>query len=93
MDTNVPADLSRSEKAEQRRVEREARKTKKRDLAADAKIEVLVAENPRRPGSAPHAHFDKYEDGMTVEKFLSEAVGGEWIHLQADIERGYVRLA
>lgn len=88
-----PAELSRSEKAAQRRVEREARRMKKRDVSNTATIKLLVEKNPRREGSAPYAHFEKYEDGMSVETLLSKEVGGEWIHLQADIQRGYIELA
>ncbi len=75
-----------------RQAERAARKIKKGDLDKAKKIKIVVEGNPRREGTAPHVHFAKYKTGMTVENFLSEKVGGEWIHFQADIERGYIEL-
>lgn len=36
----------------------------------DAKIKLLVKENPRREGTEAHARFAKFKDGMTVGEFI-----------------------
>ncbi len=38
-------------------------------------IRVLAEKNPCRPGTAAHAVFEKYRDGMTVAQFTKAAVG------------------
>lgn len=78
------------EKRQKRHEERQARRPNRKDVPDDATLKILVDKNPRREGTQPHAHFEKYQDGMTVGDLLSESIGGEWVHLQADVERGYV---
>jgi hypothetical protein len=36
----------------------------------DAKIKLLVTENPRRKGTVAHDKFAKFKDGMTVGEFI-----------------------
>lgn len=80
----------RATKAAAEREARDARKVKKASVSMESKIKILVKENPRRSGSVPHAHFETYKDGTTVGAFLEG--GGNWLHLSADIERGYIGL-
>lgn len=82
----------RREAADKRAKQRAGRRVKKSDVKPEQKIKLLAEKNPRREGTATFEHFKKYRNGMTVETFLSEKVGGEWMHLAADIERGYVAL-
>lgn len=48
----------------------------------DAKIKVLVDENPKRKGSASAKRFSKYADGKTVAELLKAGVG--WNDLRWD---------
>lgn len=80
----------RAKRAASEKAAREKRRIKKSDVKPDSKIKILVDANPRREGTAPHAHFAKYRNGTKVSTFLEG--GGEWLHLQADIERGYIGL-
>jgi hypothetical protein len=36
----------------------------------DAKIKLLVTENPRRKGTVAYDKFSKFKDGMTVGEFI-----------------------
>jgi len=36
----------------------------------DAKIKLLVTENPRRKGTVAYEKFSKFKDGMTVGEFI-----------------------
>jgi hypothetical protein len=78
---------------DQRRADRLSRRPKRSEVPDESKLKILVEKNPRREGTEPHAHFEKYRDGMTVGELLGEGIGGSWVHLQADIERGYVATA
>ncbi len=83
---------TREEKAAALKAERATRRIKRSDVTDEFKIKLMVDDNPRRVGSAPHDHFNKYEDEMLIKDFFSEDVEGSWVHLQADVERGYVQL-
>jgi hypothetical protein len=62
----------------------------KRSSAQQRTITVLVAANPKRPGSATHARFELYRTGMTVAEFL--AAGGRSVDLAWDEGHGFIRL-
>ena len=53
-------------------------------------IRVLVAENPKRKGTASYERFARYRDGMSVAEFVK--AGGTQGDLRWDQERGFVRL-
>lgn len=57
----------------------------------ESKIKVLVEENPKRKGSASHARFAKYKDGMTVSEFISK--GGTAADVNYDAAHGYIKLS
>jgi hypothetical protein len=54
----------------------------------DAKIQVVVAKNPKREGSAGYKRFGLYKTGMTIREFL--LAGGKTIDLDWDRERGFI---
>ena len=54
----------------------------------DAKIQVVVAKNPKREGSAGYKRFGLYKTGMTIRDFL--IAGGKTIDLDWDRERGFI---
>lgn len=61
--------------------------------ALDATITVLSDQNPKRPGSASHAAFAKYQSGMTVQEFL-DAVGEKaTAHIVYDAAHGFIAVA
>jgi len=51
--------------------EKKERKIGLRNFKDDQVITLLVDHNPKRPGSASHARFENYEDGMTVKEALT----------------------
>ncbi len=60
----------------------------------DAQIEVLVAENPKRKGTACYTRFEKYGRGCTVGEY-ARATGDRRKALQDvawDVEREFVRV-
>ncbi len=89
----TPKGPSRAEKAADLKASRAQLRLKRADVQDTQTISVVAEKNPRRLGTVPHAHFEKYTDGQTVGEFLSKENGGEWIHMQADIERGHIKLA
>jgi hypothetical protein len=54
----------------------------------DAKIQVVVAKNPKREGSGGYKRFGLYKTGMTIREFL--IAGGKTIDLDWDRERGFI---
>ena len=76
---------------EERREKRSARRMARKDVPDVAKIRLAVPENPRNVNSIPWKHFQLYEDGMTVGDLLG-LPEGSWLHLQADIESGYITI-
>ena len=54
----------------------------------DAKIQVVVAKNPKREGSGGYKRFGLYKTGMTIRDFL--IAGGKTIDLDWDRERGFI---
>lgn len=59
-------------------------------FGADAKISLLKKENPKRAGTAAHALYTKYKDGMTVGAFLN--AGGNSFALKYDSDKGFIRV-
>lgn len=53
-------------------------------------IRLLVATNPKRPGSAAHDRFACYRDGMTVADYL--AAGGQRLDLRYDADHGFIHV-
>jgi hypothetical protein len=54
-------------------------------------IRILVAENPKKPGSKAYARFQLYKEGMTVAAFLRS--GGTRSDLHWDIDKKYIDIA
>jgi hypothetical protein len=67
--------------------ERKARTPKN----SESKIKVLAEENPKRKGTASHARFAKYKDGMTVDEFIKK--GGTAADVNYDVKHGYISLS
>jgi hypothetical protein len=57
----------------------------------EAKISLLVAENPKRKGSAAHTVYALYKDGMSVADFIS--AGGNYADLRWDVKHKFVKVA
>lgn len=79
---------------------RKARTTSKttsstaRGFAPDAKIHILVDENPRRGAAAER--FKLYKEGMTVATYCSKFEGGRseaLVHLRWDAKHGFIKVA
>ncbi len=56
----------------------------------EAKITLLVKENPKRSGSNAHAVYALYRDGMTVSDFI--AAGGSYSDLKWDMKHKSVKI-
>ena len=96
---NTPTPEHKPAKAAPTTVKKTADKAVKKESAypLDAKIRVLhKADNPKRKGSAAHAKFALYRDGMTVREFRREAKKNPKLrarlNLKWDIEKGYIKL-
>lgn len=64
--------------------------TPARGFAEDAKIKLLVKENPRRGAAAER--FELYKDGMTVAEY-SKKIGSRseaLVHLRWDVNKGHI---
>lgn len=82
----------RAARAKQRKDERAAHRVARKDVPDTARIRLPKGgANPRNEGTVPYRHYQLYTDGMTVGDLLAMPEGN-WIHLQADIERGHVTL-
>lgn len=68
-----------------------APKTGRTRKNADAKITLLVKENPKRKGTAAHARYAKYETGMTVGEALKKGITSA--DLVYDAKHNYIRIA
>lgn len=62
----------------------------RRRVNKQAKIKILVDENPKRKNSAAAARFAMYEDGMTVDEYV--AAGGRTGDINHDVAAGYIEL-
>jgi hypothetical protein len=82
--------LNRAQKAEKLKNDRDARSIKRVDVSNDQTIRILTDINPRRIGSQPATHWEKYKVDMTVGQLIE--AGGSWVHLQEDIQRGYIEI-
>lgn len=58
--------------------------------ATSGTIRLLAKTNPKRPGSAAHARFQFYRDGMTVADYLT--AGGQRLDLRYDADHGFIRV-
>lgn len=76
-----------------------APKVSKRKYDGDMKITLLVDKdgkkygadnNPKRPGAKAHKRFAIYENGMTVDGYISK--GGEYGDLDWDVNKGYITI-
>jgi hypothetical protein len=56
----------------------------------DAKIKVMVDENPKRKGTASYKRFEKYENGMKVADAIAKGVKTADIHW--DVKHNYIAL-
>jgi len=57
----------------------------------ERKISVIVAENPKRPGSASRARFSLYKTGMTVDAYI--AAGGYAADVSWDSAHKFISLS
>jgi hypothetical protein len=57
----------------------------------EAKISLLVSENPKRKKSKSHTVYALYKDGMSVADFIS--AGGNYADLRWDVKHKFVRVA
>ena len=57
---------------------------------SDPRVITNIQPNPKKPGSASHARFALYRDGMTVAEFC--AAGGSPADVKWDAERSYITL-
>lgn len=65
-----------------------------RGFAPDAKIHILVEENPRRGAAAER--FKLYKEGMTVATYCGKFEGGRseaLVHLRWDVKHGHIKVA
>jgi len=63
---------------------------KRRRVNKQAKIIVLVEENPKRNNTLAAERFALYENGMTVEEYV--AAGGRTGDIAHDVAAGYIEL-
>lgn len=63
-------------------------------VSLDAKITLLAAQNPKRPGSKAHGVFSKYVDGMTIQQFLDANGGDDYAtpNLVYDAAHGFIAI-
>lgn len=59
-------------------------------IALEAKITLLVKENPKREGTNGYKTFNKYKTGMTVEDFLKK--GGTRADLAWDLAHDFIKV-
>jgi len=65
----------------------------KKQFHPQQKIEVVVEENPRRPGSTGHKSFKKYQKCKTVGEYLAKrGPDAHTGHLRWDLKHGYIKL-
>lgn len=57
---------------------------------SDPRVVTYVGPNPKKEGSASHARFALYKEGMTVDQFV--AAGGTIADVKWDSERGFIKL-
>ena len=93
----VTQELAMSEAADTTKPKREKKPstrspslTQRKRLNPAAKIHLLVAENPCRPGTGHFDRFALFVEGMTVEAFL--AAGGIPGDVRYDVEHGFISL-
>lgn len=56
------------------------------------KIRILVAKNPKKPGSKAWHRFNLYKDGMTTGEFLWAGGTREDLHYDTDPSRRYIEI-
>lgn len=54
-------------------------------------IRKLVDENPKRPNTQAHAHWEKYQNGMTVDK-LQKGRGVPLSDIRWNLDKGFIEL-
>jgi len=57
-----------------------------------SEICVLVANNPKRPGTAAYAKFSVFRDGMTVASYLAAPGDGGTGEIRWCLAHGYISL-
>ena len=58
------------------------------NISDDAKIKLLVKENPKRAAAAER--FDLYKNGMTVAEYLK--AGGKRADVNWDVKQGFIEV-
>lgn len=64
---------------------------RKPSIPNEAKVKVLVKENPRRSGTAAYKRFSLYKSGMTVGEYIK--AGGKRGSLLKDVRKGFVSVS
>lgn len=59
-------------------------------FAKEAKIQILVKENPKRPGSSSYDVWNLYSNGMTVGEYYEK--GGKIASLKWDSEHEFIKI-
>ena len=60
-------------------------------FAPDAKITLLVKDNPKRKGTKEAKRFDKYRNGMTIAQAYEAGMNS--LNLTRDIERKCIKVS
>ena len=58
--------------------------------ASKQKIQLLVKDNPKRPGTKCFTWFSWYRNGMTVKDYYEK--GGKADHIRWDVAHGFIAL-
>lgn len=64
---------------------------RKDSLDGLATITLLVDENPKRPNTQAHAHWEKYQNGITVDK-LQKGRGVPLSDIRWNLDKGFIAL-
>jgi len=69
----------------------ESHRGPKPKFAADAKIKLLVKENPHNEGSGRYKRWLKYKDGMTVAEAIK--AGLKYVNLRYSVSDGHIKIS
>jgi hypothetical protein len=54
--------------------EKKERKSRLKKFKPEQVVKILADKNPKRPGSATHARFELYKNGMTVKEAIDAGI-------------------
>lgn len=69
---------------------RSRRRPRSTPIPRTAKIQIVAAENPKKPGSDAAKRFRLYKDGATVEAVVAAGITNE--DLRYDRDKGHIKL-